>query len=319
VQGRFWGALLGLFAAANQDAVAQGAAERPITLAAEPAPLHGTLLLPPCSDRSLTAALILAGSGPVDRDDNLPGARSEKLKLLAQGLTARGIGTLRVDKRAIGASRAAARREEDLRFETYVSDAVRWLEVLRAEPCVAKVALIGHSEGALVATLTAQRVPDLSGLVAIAGAGVPAGAVMRRQFGAAGLPPELRDEADRILTGLENGRTVADTPPQLAALFRPRVQPYLMSWLGLDPAAEIAKVRAPVLVIQGTTDFQVTTDDARRLAAARSEAKLVVIESMNHILKKAPLDRKANLATYADPTRPVMPELVEAIARFLRP
>ncbi len=204
----------------------------------------------------------------------------------------------------------------DLRFNTYVDDALAWVDVLRAEPLVSRLFLLGHSEGALVATLAAQRTKT-AGLILIAGAGEPAGKIIERQLAAAKVPMSLQDALRRIVTALEAGQTVADVPPELAPLFRPSVQPYLSSWLPLDPAAELARVQAPVLIIQGTTDLQVTVADARRLAGARPEAELVFVEGMNHVLKKAPPERAANLAAYADPNLPLSPDLVSSVEAFL--
>jgi pimeloyl-ACP methyl ester carboxylesterase len=297
-------------------AAATAWSEREAVLAVEPSPLHGTLTLP-AGDDPIDAALILAGSGPTDRDGNGPGYRNDSLKLLAQVLAADGIASLRVDKRGIAASRAAGSREEDLRFETYVEDAVRWVEWLRAELRIRRVFLIGHSEGALVATLAAQRTPT-AGLVLIAGIGSPAAIVIRRQLAAAGLPKALLAQAEETLSALERGERVADPPPGLAALFRPSVQPYLISWLPLDPAAELARAKVPTLIIQGTTDLQVTLDDAQKLAKAAPRAELATIEGMNHVLKPAPPDRAANLATYNDPAQPLAAELLPAIVAFMR-
>ena len=279
------------------------------------AALHGTLTLPDGA-APVPGVLLLAGSGPVNRNGNLPGAWNDSLKLLAHALADRGVASLRADKRGIGASRAAGLREEDLRFGTYVADAVAWLAVLRAEPHVSRVSLLGHSEGALVATLAAQRA-EVAGLVLVAGAGEPAGRVIERQLAAAGVPGALQDTSRRIVAALKAGRTVADVPAELTPLFRPSVQPYLASWLPLDPAAELARVRVPVLVIQGTTDLQVGAGDARRLAAARQGTELVLIEGMNHVLKQAPPERAANLATYTDPGLPLAPGLADTIGAFL--
>ena len=90
-----------------------------------------------------------------------------------------------------------------------------------------------------------------------------------------------------------------------------------MSWLPLDPALALSRVSVPVLVVQGTADIQIGTADARILAAARPGARLLLIEGMNHILRAAPLDRAANIATYSDPALPLAPDVVPAIAAFL--
>ncbi len=277
--------------------------------------LHGTLTLPG-DDNPVPGVLIVAGSGPVDRDGNLPNVRNDGLRLLARGLAERGIASLRADKRAIGASQWDGLQEAQLRFGDYVRDAVAWAEVLRSEPRVGRLFLLGHSEGALVVTLAA-RPAGVDGLVLVAGAGTPAAAQMERQFSAGGLPDELRADLHRVLASLAAGQAVHDVPAPLATMFRPSVQPYLMSWLPLDPAVAVSRVAVPVLVVQGTTDIQVGTADARILAAARAGAELALLEGMNHVLRRAPLDRAANVATYRDPGLPLHRELLPAVAAFI--
>lgn len=288
----------------------------PVVLASEPAPLHGTLLTPEGPTRA--AALILPGSGPTDRDGNSPaGIVSATYRLLAEGLAEQGVATVRIDKRGIGASAFAGGREEDLTFQTYIDDARNWAAEaarLTDQPCVW---LIGHSEGAQIALAAAQGGNDaVCGLVLLSGAGRPAGTVLREQL-EAGLPEALKAPAYATLSELEAGRPVADPPAALAALFRPSVQPYLISWLGLNPSDLIGGYAGPVMIGQGTTDIQVNLTDAHALATAQPAARLVVWEGVNHVLKLAPLDRAANIATYADPTLPLATGVAEDVAEFI--
>jgi hypothetical protein len=271
----------------------------------------------PAGDLPRTAILILPGSGPVDRDGNLPGARNDSLKQLADGLVQAGFACLRIDKRGIDASRAAALDEAALRLDTYVEDAINWLAFLRDQERVSTVALIGHSEGALIATLAAQRFP-LAALILLAGAGRPAGDLLRQQLATAALPDDLRQQALSILRRLLTEEGVIDTPPSLAALFRPCVQPYLRSWLARDPARELANVSAPTLIVQGGRDLQVSEEDATILSAAQPKAHLAVIKDMNHILKSVPDDRAANLASYDNPDLPIVAGLLPVLTGFLR-
>lgn len=157
----------------------------------------------------------------------------------------------------------------------------------------------------------------MCGLILLSGAGRPAGVVLREQL-ESGLPEPLKTQAFAALSELEAGRTVADTPPALAALFRPSVQPYLISWLPLDPAALIAAYDGPVFIGQGTTDIQVTTTDANALAAADPKATLKLWDGVNHLLKTAPADRAANMATYANPDLPLAPGVVEDVVGFIK-
>lgn len=292
--------------------------DRSVSLGEGDAALHGSLTVPE-GGMPRDAVLIWSGSGPTDRDGNSTiGLRNNCLKMLARALGEAGYVSLRTDKRGIGASAAAVADESELRFETYVEDALRWAQFLAETPRVRRVFLLGHSEGALLAILAAQRMP-VAGLVLVAGTGFPAAAILRRQLAATGIgiPREQLDRIGAIMESLEAGRIVTDVPPALHAQYRPSVQPYLISWFRYDPAAELAKVEASVLVIQGTTDFQVSMADAERLAAARPGIALVTIGGMNHVLKTAPPDRDG-FATYTMPMLPLAPGLVSAITRFLK-
>ena len=207
--------------------------------------------------------------------------------------------------------------EAGLRFGDYVRDAIGWAGVLRAERRVSRVALLGHSEGALVITFAAGRA-QADRVVLLGGAGAPAGPMIERQFAAGGLPEPLRVELRRVLAQLAAGEPATDVPAPLASIFRPSVQPYLMSWLPIDPALALSRVAVPVLIVQGSTDIQVGVADARVLAAARPGAGLAVIDGMNHILRSAPIDRAANVATYRDPALPLHPGLLPVLVAFLR-
>jgi hypothetical protein len=289
--------------------------EFPVSLPADPGLLNGTLTRPD-GGAAVPVALVLAGSGPTDRDGNQPDIHNDSLKLLAQGLANQGIATLRIDKRGVGASQAAMTDERELRLSTYVEDAANWLGFLRQQSIFSHLHLIGHSEGALIATLVAQR-EALSSLLLLAGAGEKLADVIRRQLAAAGAPAPLLEKSDAILAELKSGRSIANVPPELALLYNPGVQPYLRSSLFVDPAAELAKTTIPTLIIQGSHDIQISLHDADLLSAARGDAQHVVIDGMNHVLKMAPADRDLNIAAYSDPTLPLAPPLVQLIANFI--
>lgn len=292
------------------------AAEREVSIDGGRAPLYGALLTPDGA-RPGPAVLIIAGSGPTDRDGNsiTPGVRPANLKLIAEGLAARGFATLRFDKRGIGKSAAAAGAEADLRFTHYVDDAAAWAKLLRDQPGVTCVVILGHSEGALIAALAAQKIPTC-GVASISGIGRPLDVVLMEQLTAQNLPANVIAQVSGVIAELKAGRTVAGIPAT-DALFRPSVQPYLISQFGIDPPAVLAAVKAPVLILQGDNDIQVSVTDARRLAAARPDAKLVILPGVNHVLKAAPADRAGNVATYADPTLPLAPGVIEAIGDFV--
>lgn len=273
--------------------------------------LYGTIALP-SSKPPYPAVLIIAGSGPTDRDGNnplLPG-HNDSLKMIADGLAARGIASLRYDKRAIGESRSAGVKEEDLRFETYVDDAVRWGQYLRKDSRFRGLVVAGHSEGSLIGMIAAGRL-GANGFISIAGAGMPGGQIILKQLREQGTPPDFMKSVESVVKALEEGRKPEAVPTALVPMFHATVQPYLISWFKYDPAREIAKLKMPVLILQGTTDIQISVDDAKLLAAGDPAAKLVLMEGMNHVLKEAPADRKKNIAAYSDPSLPVVPKLLD--------
>lgn len=281
-------------------------------------PLAGTLLRP-AGPQAPAVVLILPGSGPTDRNGDQPGLNSGYLRQLAEGLAVAGIASFRADKRGIGASAAGAPAEADLRFDTYVTDARGWMALLAARTDLGPVILLGHSEGALVATLAAGA-GDAAGLILLAGAGDPADRLIAAQLAAAGVPADLQAASAEITAALREGRAAPPVPTALASLYRPSVQPYLASWLRLDPAEALAALPpgVTVLIVAGDTDLQVPPAQADLLAAARPAASRVVIPGMNHVLRAAPAERAANLATYADAGLPLAPGLLPALVTFIR-
>jgi pimeloyl-ACP methyl ester carboxylesterase len=306
-----------LAAPAAGAASAGSSAGQPIALDSASGAVAGTLRLPDAGGKA-PVVLIVAGSGPTDRDGNsamIPG-HNDSLKMLADALAQAGYASVRYDKRGIGASKAAALDESQLRFDTYVDDAAAWIAQLKADPRFTKVAVIGHSEGALIGMLAAERA-GAAAYVSLAGVAEGPGAILRKQL-AGQLPPPLAADNERILASLEQGKPAADVPPALAALYRPSVQPYMISWMRYVPAARIAALRMPVLIVQGTTDIQVGVDQAQALKAAKPEAALVLIPGMNHVLKEVPADPQRQMASYGDPALPLHPQLMPAIVGFLK-
>jgi uncharacterized protein len=282
--------------------------------------LHGTLLTPAMAAAGAEPVLILAGSGPTDRDGNSPlGIAAAPYRLLAEALADRGITSLRVDKRGIAASAAAMPSEEALRVQTYADDALAWAHDLRARTHARCVWLLGHSEGTLHALLAARDPRDLCGIILISSVGRRLGDILREQLRANPANAPILDEALRDLAELEAGRAVPGEGmnPALLPIFRPSVQPFMMSMLAIDPAELARAYRGPIVVIQGTTDLQTGVADAQRLGAARPGITVRIVEGMNHVLKAAPADRAANAATYADPALPLMPGLAGMLAGFI--
>ncbi|MFN3816930.1 alpha/beta hydrolase [Brevundimonas sp.] len=283
-----------------------------IFILAEPAPLHGTLLMPA---ETRAAAVLIPGSGPTDRDGNqMPAIQAATLRLMAEALAEHGVATVRIDKRGIGASAAAALSEDALRFDHMAEDARAWAADLAQRTGRDCVWLLGHSEGGLVAQVAAADNPQVCGVVLLASAGRPAADVVREQL--AVLPQPLNDHAMHALAELEAGRTV-ETAPGLEALFRPSVQPYLISWFRHDPGALAAAYDRPIMVVHATHDIQISEADADALSTAQPNAERLDLEGINHVMKAAPEDRAGNIAVYADPDAPLAEGLADAVAAFI--
>jgi hypothetical protein len=282
-----------------------------ITLTTVSGTIYGTLTMP-AQPTKCPVALIIAGSGPTDRNGNSPLTQNDALKKLAHRLSSHRIASVRFDKRGIGESRAAFKSEADLRFEDYINDAKEWVQLLKNDKRFSKVIIIGHSEGSLIGMLAASKADQF---ISIAGAGQSADLLLKEQFRT--LPAEGQQMAFPILDSLKNGKQVSNVNPMLFSIFRPSVQPYMISWFKYDPQQEIKKLTIPILLIQGTKDIQTSVGDAQKLSIANPKATLVLIEQMNHILRKVEGDRNDNVATYGKLELPLMPELEVALVNFI--
>jgi uncharacterized protein len=288
--------------------------EEEITLETKTGNIKGSLLTPSGSEK-IPVVLIIAGSGPTDRNGNNPMMTNNSLKMLAIGLKKSGIASLRFDKRGVGESKNSGLQESDLRFEHYVKDVEQWIKLLKENVRFSDVIVLGHSEGSLIGMIASQK-KEVKKFISVAGVGSPAGDILRQQLKAQ--PQFVLNQSLPIIEKLENGEIEENVPQMLYSLFRPSVQPYIISWFKYDPQKEIAELDKPVLIIQGTTDIQVSVSDADKLALANNKSQKQIIEGMNHILKEAKADRQKNIETYSIPDLPLKKGLIEVIVKFIK-
>ncbi|WP_189630006.1 alpha/beta hydrolase [Roseivirga thermotolerans] len=280
--------------------------------------LGGAIMFPEGSKKKLPVVLIIQGSGPTDKDGNSAAleGKNNSLKLLAETLAANGIASLRFDKRGLGLSNHTPTSESELIFEDFVDDARAWLHYLSKDKRFMNIGVIGHSQGSLIGMRISQE-PGVKAFASLAGPSLTIDETIMLQIKSNPFnPSNIVEEAKSIFAQLEQGKTVENIPPYLLSVFRPSVQPFMISWMKYDPLVEMEKLEIPILVVAGSTDLQVTVDDAQRLQIANERAELKVIDGMNHILKNAPADKNKNMASYTNPDLPLNEELKETIVAF---
>jgi pimeloyl-ACP methyl ester carboxylesterase len=275
--------------------------------------IYGTLTTPDVT-KKYPVALIISGSGPTDRDGNNPKMKNNSLKMLAEALAKNGIASLRFDKRGIGESKAAAGPESSLVFENYTEDVKSWINLLKQDKRFSKLIIIGHSEGSLIGMIAGAKADKF---ISIAGSGESADKLLKNQISSKS-NKQVEEMTFPIIDSLKSGNKVKKVDPMLNSLFRPSVQPYLISWFKYDPSVEIKKLNVPVLIIQGNKDLQVAVKDAENLAQANKNSELVIIDKMNHIMKIIDGDQQENFASYSNETLPVSEEMIKKIVSFIQ-
>ena len=274
--------------------------------------IKGTLYMPEKAKPNLV--ILIAGSGPTDRNGNQAGAENNSLRFLAQGLAKDGNAVYSFDKRIIAQMASGDMNEGALRFSDFINDVKDIIAYFKSQNKYGKVVVAGHSEGALIGLMAAQE-KRADGYVSIAGPGRPIDQIITDQVAAqmASLRPEMEGYFDKMRKG-EN----FEANPMLQSLFRESVRPYMLSWMQYNPTDEIKKLQIPTLIINGTKDLQVKTTEADRLKAAKPDAKLVIIENMNHVLKEIKGDNTENIQSYSNLDLPVMPEMISAVNQFIK-
>lgn len=300
--------------------------------------LQGTYVKP-ASQKPVAALLLLPGSGPTDRDENVPqaGLKTDVLKQIAERLAAEGVATLRFDKRAVihyhdKWPKDMAEVNTFFGWDKFVGDAKAAYDFLRSQPGVdpAKVGLLGHSEGALICL---QIGNDLEGtkeqpatLILISGNARTLDVVLLEQLRSK-LPLQypaekakaLVDYAEKAIEQVKKDGTIPEgLPSELMPLFNPSSMSILRSYFTTDPLVFARHYTGDVLVINGELDNQVSLEkDARLLLKTLEERKsgmekLVPVPGVGHLLKKTP-SFEANVMT-----GPVVPEVLDAIAAWMK-
>ncbi|MGJ4908892.1 alpha/beta hydrolase [Bradyrhizobium sp. HKCCYLRH2060] len=255
-------------------------------------------------------ALLIAGSGSTDRDGNGPQLKPATLKKLAEQLALQGIASLRYDKRGARGWKAEFGKPEDFRFKDYVDDAASLVDFLRGK--FARIVLVGHSEGGLVAILTARRTP-VDRLVLLTTSARRQGDLLKAQLEKK-LPAAKMEPVAKAIDAIMAGQVVDPPPPELPVA--PSMQPSIGSAFAEDPIDPLKQLTIPILIVGGARDHQIARLDMVALAAAAPAAKSLWLPEMNHVLVDV-ANEDENLASYNDTERPLDPDMVEAVAGFI--
>ena len=276
--------------------------------------LNGTLYAPIKQNNTTNLVILIAGSGPTNRDGNQIGLTNNSLKLLAESLVKNGIAVYSYDKRIFAQMAAGKLDEASLSFDNFIDDAKAVVLYFKNQKKYHSITIAGHSEGALIGMVAANGNADA--YISIAGAGRPIDEVLLEQIGKQA--PFLKEEVEKNLATLKNGNTFELKNQMLASLFRASVQPYMISWIKYHPQNEIKKLQIPSLLINGDKDIQVSVQDAQLLQQAKPDAQLQIIPNMNHIFKVIKGDDTENKASYTNPELPISTELTSIITTFIR-
>jgi len=274
-------------------------------------PIDAVLTVPTEVDHP-PVALIIAGSGTTDHDGNGPQVKPATLKKLSEQLVARKIATLRYDKRGAGGWKPEFGKPEDFRFKDFVDDAVSLVNYLRSSGKFSKVVVIGHSEGGLVAILTARRVP-IDRLVLLVTAARKQGELVKSQLEKT-VPPDIYAPIAKAIDAIMAGQIVDPPPPGLS--IAPSMQSGIASAFNEDPIDPLKQITQPTLIIGGGRDRQVARVDFAALSAASPVAKTLWLPDMNHALVDVS-DEADDIKAYNDAERPLDPTMIDTVANFV--
>ena len=304
--------------------------------------LAGTLTLPP-GPGPFPAAVLIAGSGPQDRDEAVAGHRP--FLVLADYLTRKGIAVLRYDKRGIGKSTG---NFDQATTEDFASDAAAALAYLKSQKEIdsKRIGLIGHSEGGIIAPLIASRSSDVAWMVLLAAPGLKGEDVMLLQseliLKTAGFDDDriakardfsrqsyllARKETDPAaleakLTDLVDSTGMSTTlpPTTLKPQARMMSSPWFRFFLDYDPVPALKKTECPVLALNGGEDLQMAPkENLAQIQKALQEGgnqdfQTKELPGLNHLFQHAPTGSPTE---YGGIEETMAPEALSAISDWL--
>ncbi|MBT8243692.1 MAG: alpha/beta hydrolase [Winogradskyella sp.] len=274
--------------------------------------IDGSLMIPK-NQKETELVIIIAGSGPTNRNGNQNFLKSNNLKKLAIALAKENISSFRYDKRIVKQIKTGNIDVKSMRFQDFVNDAKDVVSYFKERNQFSKIYIAGHSQGSLVGMLAAEK--DVNGFISLAGAGQNISDVIVDQIN--NTARQFIDDTKRVVETLKSGKTTKDFPPALGAMFNMEIQPFMISWMAYQPTDIITNLELPILIINGTKDLQVSEEEAKLLSDANPNAEIKIIENMNHVLFTIEGDKLENSKSYNEAFREINSELVESIVTFI--
>ncbi|UZO79414.1 alpha/beta hydrolase [Aquimarina sp. ERC-38] len=273
--------------------------------------VEGTLVTP-YSDSLVPLVIFVMDSGEINRDGNDRLSRNDTFKKLAVQLSKKGIATFRYDKRLLIMDRLGI-QIGDLSIQNFTDDVKTVVDYFYKNNEYSSIILTGHGQGSLVAMHAMTEKVD--GFISIGGNANTIDQIIIAQLQEQA--PGLDKNAARAFAELKvKGRAIT-FDPALSSIFAYEVQPFMRTWMQLNPADIIKDLSIPVLILQGDKDLQVSTDQAFLLKEANPDAELHIIKDMNHILRETKAGRIANHKSYNEHWTPIMPEVLQKITNFI--
>ncbi len=303
--------------------------------------LAGTLTIPD-GPGPFPAAVLISGSGPQDRDETIYGHKP--FAVLADHLSRHGIAVLRYDDRGVGASTGDHGRATSADFATDANAVLQYLRG-RSEIDHGAVGFIGHSEGGLIGPVAAAGNEQVAFLVMLAGPGtntVQLSLTQRRLLGLSqDASAELLERTEPAVRALYEAVRSTDNPEQATAKVRALLTPETLQALGeseaqrdaivrrftspwmryfirYEPSEFLSRVRAPILAISGSLDWQVPTEEnlagLRTILAGHPDATVRELPGLNHMFQTA---RTGTLGEYADLAETFAPDAMALISDWI--